>query len=467
MKSLLLSFCTLFISYFSIAQCADIGMYSLVSNKDTTNKIIYYNPVTESFDTLMSLKGLLSIYPTGAAIDAYNGRIFYTEFINAHYRIVIVDINNRTVTRLSDTISMIGDMEYDMFENKLVIRNHKEDMLLFYDLAQDSFYQICKLPANGNVASIKQSCYNSIEQVYSYCVKGISKDTSHIYTVDINSKQVINVIDFSSNTSSFLPFLQTYDLNQNRIIGTRFDSSIIRKVVSFDNMTGTTQKIVDMQDSFYHHNSLQYAVFDAWSNSYYFPNFAPGNILKIKIININTGKLTKTIDGVRDAKYNVFHGAYNPTVKSRPDSSLIVTFGKYYQWYFNGVAVEGAKTQIYKPLKSGHYSAEVTFICGRKAISNEIYLDIPEVVNNDLPVDEVEVRNNIIGEEGGQVVFPNPDKTEHTLLIYNGLGQLVQSYYKVSANFVNIQRGSLASGIYYFRLFKAHKTVSHGKLLVP
>ena len=102
---------------------------------------------------------------------------------------------------------------------------------------------------------------------------------------------------------------------------------------------------------------------------------------------------------------------------------LTASEGVAYQWYFNGVIIDGATEQNYTPLEEGNYSVEVTNDEGCLDRSNEQFVSITAVENN--------VFSNSVH------VFPNPSTGEFnidfnneitesfSIELFNNLGELI------------------------------------------
>ena len=74
-------------------------------------------------------------------------------------------------------------------------------------------------------------------------------------------------------------------------------------------------------------------------------------------------------------------------------------------------------------------------------------------------------------------IYPNPFSSEtrieldpnvqyNTLTLYNALGQPVRQVAHVTGNYLTLQRGNLATGVYYIRLTGANHSCATGKLVV-
>jgi hypothetical protein len=298
----------------------------------------------------------------------------------------------------------------------------------------------------------------------------LNPDTTNIYTVDVNKGTLVSVTHCSDTSSFFgdVPFSFTYDAKRKKVNAIRYsyrgmDSSVY-EFLKIDNLQGTidtvTQFHIDRNSVF--GPSQWFSVFDAWTDNYYAPflddyQYYESNFL---VFNVASGKVEKTIGDSIEMNLHQFYGAYDPVCKLRADSTLIVTYGNNYQWYIDGKMIPGATNQTYRPEQPGNYTAMVGFSCGRVGISNEVYSDIRIV--HEQPVI---VYGNAVGEEK-HIIFNNPDKKEHSLILYNALGQLVQSYPKTTLNFIDVRKGNLAPGIYYFRLVSGGKGVGEGRLLM-
>lgn len=473
MNKLFLVLYLFFIPCIGYAQCADGSeIYGLTINGEDYNYLLKYNPVKGTSDTVVKIKGRL--FSNTSAIDAYNGRYFTCVPVDstdtAQRRIAIIDLNNGSITysKLLIRYSEKFSMEYDMFMNKLVMLERK-DSLKFYDIANDSFYRAGKLPDTGQYWNAKNTCYNQQEQQLIYAVqKPANPDTINIYTIDIDKGTLVSVAHYidTSPLGNEVPFSFTYDAKRKKVNALKYiyrgfgtDMYIF---LTINNLQGTIDSVTEFAAKPYFYPSQSFSVFDAWTDTYYAPFMKDyqNHASNFAFLNVASGKVERTIGDSIEMNLHQFYGAYDPVCKLRADSTLIVTYGNNYQWYIDGKMIPGATNQTYRPEQPGNYTAMVGFSCGRVGISNEVYSDIRIV--HEQPVI---VYGNAVGEEK-HIIFNNPDKKEHSLILYNALGQLVQSYPKTTLNFIDVRKGNLAPGIYYFRLVSGGKGVGEGRLLM-
>ena len=62
--------------------------------------------------------------------------------------------------------------------------------------------------------------------------------------------------------------------------------------------------------------------------------------------------------------------------------------------------------------------------------------------------------------------FSNPTKQNCTLTLYDLRGQVVQTIKNITADKVEIERQSLASGLYFFQLRTDRQIIATGKLTI-
>lgn len=153
-------------------------------------------------------------------------------------------------------------------------------------------------------------------------------------------------------------------------------------------------------------------------------------------------------------------GSITINVNSVPDAIitddgavLTATDGTQWQWYLNGVAIDGATDQTYTIDEIGVFTVEVFNDAGCSAISEGV-----TVTSVDEFVSQV------------AVLFPNPMTTSSTLMLSEGTytvtitdaaGRIVRSFENISGGTHTIDRENLASGVY--QLHVATKDQPHAQ----
>jgi PKD repeat protein len=137
-------------------------------------------------------------------------------------------------------------------------------------------------------------------------------------------------------------------------------------------------------------------------------------------------------------------------------SSLIASSGIDWEWYFNGVLIEGANDQTYIPTENGNYNVRVYISGGCSSISGVFpvnFVGIEDAAKND-----------------GYVLYPNP--AEHSINVFipesnvswrliDPTGKLVQAEVGQNSGWLIIPSSDLAGGIYLMQFLNYQgKTVT-------
>jgi hypothetical protein len=137
-------------------------------------------------------------------------------------------------------------------------------------------------------------------------------------------------------------------------------------------------------------------------------------------------------------------------------SSLIASSGVDWEWYFNGVLIEGANAQTYIPTENGNYNVRVYISGGCSSISGVF------------PVNFVGIEDAF--DTDGYVLYPNP--AEHSINVFipesnvswrliDPTGKLVQAEMRQNSGWLIIPSTDLARGIYLMQFLNLQgKTVT-------
>ncbi|MCK5856888.1 MAG: T9SS type A sorting domain-containing protein [Bacteroidales bacterium] len=120
-------------------------------------------------------------------------------------------------------------------------------------------------------------------------------------------------------------------------------------------------------------------------------------------------------------------------------------------WWANGV---GNSTRI-----NGVFDEVKIYKCALDSITiEELYTSMPAYIStrdaiNVYPIPSKEIVN---------FEFDNRNSEEHSLSVYNALGQEVRKIGGVTSSKMKIEKASLLSGLYFYRLRNDHSTISTG-----
>ena len=154
------------------------------------------------------------------------------------------------------------------------------------------------------------------------------------------------------------------------------------------------------------------------------------------------------------------------------DSSLQVSFFDMtpdaisWQWAFGDGAVSTLPNPRHTYALPGLYIPCLTVgnYCGKSKLCDSIYVSLTSLVDNTM--------------QQGLLISPNPfyDKTTiyfpcshqdtYRLTLYNAVGRLVKQINEVSNGKVEINRGFLNSGLYFFQLRSNNGIIVHGKIIL-
>lgn len=156
-----------------------------------------------------------------------------------------------------------------------------------------------------------------------------------------------------------------------------------------------------------------------------------------------------------------------PTIQKQKDTILIcLVSATSYQWYLNGSAISGATNQRDTARQKGAYKVEITDANDCKAMSDTMMVDIftgilsvmgnyqMKIVISPNPFSEMAI-----------IEITNSPSLPCSLVIYDVLGQEVLKQ-KIVNQKMQIKRGNLPSGIYFYQLKNEKGILANGKLIM-
>ncbi len=130
----------------------------------------------------------------------------------------------------------------------------------------------------------------------------------------------------------------------------------------------------------------------------------------------------------------------NDTLFSSPASS--------YQWYLNGVAINGADDSLYIPLIDGNYSVETTDSNGCTVVSSEYQYFHTALKEHGI------IRTHVYPNPNVGNFYIESNEAVKEIAIYNTLGQVINHNTKeYSGNKYSIDLKDKANGLYFLKLY--------------
>lgn len=160
------------------------------------------------------------------------------------------------------------------------------------------------------------------------------------------------------------------------------------------------------------------------------------------------------------------------TVSSIPETPSIIVDGEFlitgiynnYQWYLDGVLLEGVTSQSYTAPIDGYYSVEVFNDAGCSAISSEVFIGEETTDNiNEYQKIRFNISPNPFSNQT-QLLFANQNSNYHVSL-YSITGNLVREYHNVKNELV-IYKDNLGAGIYIIQVEDASGNSRKQRLVV-
>lgn len=439
-------------------QCpgSNTRVYSLNIGRDRygENHIAYYDYVSGEQDTIFRFYGqTITNALFGSAIDPYNGRYFLLgnlDTITTVWHLLTIDLIKKslTVSKSQFSINEIGGIEYDAFSNRLLFADELNGLLKYIDLEKDIINPIFSIPASTYRFGHNHRTFNQRSQKYIYItpiqkpnygyksgIVAIDVPQGHLF-LDTNDEPDLNII---------------YNIGNDKYLGVKGNA-----IISFDPYTQRNDSIASLKGGWSNVNE-QKIVVDGHNNIMLIPYYN-WNLHKARLLAVNCSNKEIIMDTIYTEYANLqeFLGLYDPLIKD-DGKQLTTTYGASYQWYRNGKKIPNATNQSYTPTKNGTYEVEVVFECGRKAMSADF------AIRNNLAEDEVLIYP-LPATDKITVSFPNDKHLKHKLILYNIIGQTIQTFITTEEKII-INRGSMASGVYGLKLFNEHIKLTEAKIV--
>jgi len=413
------------------------------------HSFVSYDYSTQNFDTIFDFQGELTPTNFWSAIDPYNGRYFFGGGIDTlpGYRIFTVNIFDQTIQVSPQFISFIGEIEYDIYQNKLLINDH--NVMRSYDLATLTIDTLGVLPEATAAISGTVRAYNNNSQQFMY----INYTGTYSYILyDILSSSVISNVMFQTENPNHVVF----DSYTDKYYGMKNDT-----IVEFNPLNGNTVDIAIIPGYWGMLNKEQ-AVFDSFNGLYIVPYYSNTSQSMIAVVDVNSGTLvSNNIFPAND--FNKLYSRPRPVIKLI-NTELVTVFGTSYQWYFNSVLITGATSQKFSPSQSGFYSSEVTFLDGRPSLSEEYYYNLNPADSNSLVL---QIYPNP-AKETFQIYYPNIlDTNPAYFSITDITGRTMETIDVREKVFpIEINCSILSSGMYIATLYNESGIISGSKFII-
>ncbi len=123
-----------------------------------------------------------------------------------------------------------------------------------------------------------------------------------------------------------------------------------------------------------------------------------------------------------------------------------------YQWFWEGLPIDGATAQTYTPTQSGNYAVQITNLNGCATTSAPFYINTT-ATNNLTAIKNVIVSPNPASDK----IFVNfyvDGLTDITIQIINAVGQRVKTHRTtaIGTSSIGVSLQDLPEGIYYLQL---------------
>lgn len=410
---------------------------------------VSYDITTGVLDTVIDFQGEVSTSNFWSAMDVYNGRYF---FGGGHdslpgYRIFSINIFDNNIQVSPPFYGFIGDLDYDIYLNKLYINNHSE--LRSYDLQTFVLDTLCSLPeATGSIYGSNHALnVNTQELMYLNYDSGVK---SYV-VVNVLSQTVISNMD----CQSFVPGNIVFDPVSGRYFGT-----INSDVIEFDPQNGVVNILLTFP-GFWGHLNSERADFDSYNGFYVVPYLSTSFESRIVVIDMNNYTIVSD-EPFPANDQNRLYSRPQPVIKF-DGTELMAVYGVSYQWYLNGSQITNATSQSNIPSQSGFYKCEVLFMDGRKEFSNEIFINPSSII----PV-----------TENSFYLFPNPAneslkidvgacQNPSRFLISDLSGKIiVENLIDENNKVILMDCSVLNNGMYFVQIFSGKDVLSKEKLII-
>lgn len=434
--------------------CQNNRIYGIVCDSLYSRRIVYFDLNSNTTHTAYNLyleEGSLGITNFNGTSDPYNERYFFGGYSDSTpgYNIFIYNITTGVLSSILPSIPF-DDIEYNPFRNEIIAKSNGSLNAIDLNTGIDSILVTDFSFSDYGFATVRT--FDPINQRFAL-VSGNFGDPNYIIA-DVSNDTIISNIYMSIYE---VPIWQVYDYITEKYYGLTTGGN----VVSFDMFTGNQTQIVNLPGSVQMLNRQQ-ATFDHDNGILYIPFYISGQA-KLAIIDVLANSLISIVPFPKADLSKVF-------TKIRPalrldGNEIISVYAENYQWYLNGGIIPGATNQKYTIDQSGYYKVLATFFNGKQEFSDSVYY--LHLGNKETFADifDVEVYPNPVSDLG-TIYFSNLNGKKFDLKVFNTFGQIVFFQESILSNSIQINKGTLQSGLLYFQIISENKLIGKGKFLV-
>lgn len=446
-----------FCSTYANAQSGQMIYGVQLATADTQRFFVRYNYVAGTLDTIANLSGIInSAWSTDRyyAIDAFNGRYFWFTreagpFPNAPFRLYTIDLATNTVTTgPAVNENEIGEIEYDIYQNKLVFRTVTGTTLFkTFNIATGSFDTLSSLTSTFiNINGIIDRTYNPTTQQYLATTMQGSLPTYGIDVIDGTTGALI-----STNATPGVYVHLVCDPVHQKYYGLTNSPAVLE----INPLNGTSTALTTIP-KFYSSLNEEDAVFDIASGNFIMP-YADSNFNnRMAVINVTSGSIIADFPAP-EINHSRSGSVYTPLLKT-VGNNLAAPYAKTYQWYRNDTLIAGATSQQYVVTTPGSYKTLLTFLNG-----NSMY----SAAKNYWPAGISTVQNSPF------TVYPNPTSNYLTVeginigckaSIFSMIGQEVLSVSDIGPKYI-FDLSTLVPGTYSLVLSDSKGAISKSTII--
>lgn len=442
-----------FVFSFMYAFCQNNRIYGIVSDSLNSRRIVYYNLNSNTTQTAYNLYlnlGNLSTTNFNGTSDPYNGRYFFGAFSDSTqgYQIFTYDISTNILSSIAPSISF-QNIEYNPFTNQIIAQSNGSIRAIDLNTGADSI--LVTDFSYGDFGYGTFRIFDPVNQRYAK-VSGPFGNPNYV-VADILNDTIISNIYMPLNE---VPNWQVYDDVTQKCYGLTASGS----VVSFDMFTGNQTHIVSLPTTLQLLNAQQ-ATFDHQNGILYMPFYNLGQA-QLATIDVQTNAILSIVPFPEADLMKVFTTA-RPTLRV-VGNEIMTVHAASYQWYLNGAVIPAANNQKYTIDQSGYFKVLTTFMNGKMAYSDSVFLS-PLELQEAIAVTEIAVYPNPVNDVA-TIDLTQLAGVVFDLNIFNSFGQIVRVQAVIEAGSIRIDRRNLQSGLYFFHVLSENKIIGKGKFVV-
>lgn len=408
--------------------------------------IISYDYLTKKKDTVFSNPsnwGNGNLFRT--TIDPFSGRYFFVGKIAPHTGINLYsfNLNNLSLTRLTELSVYPYNLEYDMFSNSIIYM--EINRLKRFDLNTNTDTTLTTLTNFNSIIWGINRGYNPFKEQYFYL--SYNGSVQHLYVFDIRKNSLVDSTLIP--TGMGLNYLK-FDLRSKEYYGVMNYGHVVKVNPHPFKM----ESIFQISDFKSHLNSQQ-PVFDPNNGYYILPYINISNKYRLVIIDVVNKKLVQNVSFFKRSNAHELYSKYAPSLRW-DGTRLTSTFGNTYTWYRND-SIIGANTQSYVPDKKGSYKVSIGFP-QYESFTSEIIVDSTMISHVKILQDNSLNTVKIFPNPSQGILWIQVDEFSETLTveIYNVFGNLVRKW-EMASTTEKVEIGSMLPGVYLLKVSSPNK----------